>query len=186
MAEEHAVTFSAGLAAGGLIAAHDHLLDVPAARLRPDHPRRRRAGPERSCCASTAPASSARTARRSTACFDVGYLRMIPGVVRHAARGRRGAARHAVDGGDTGTRTAPIAVRYPRATIPEESLPAREPQVLEIGTGASSCGRAATSRIMALGTMVAARARRGRGAARRRASRPPSSTRASRARSTPW
>lgn len=48
---------------------------------------------------------------------------------------------------------APIAVRYPRAPIPDESLPEREPRVLEIGR-AEQLRAGGDIALIALGTMV--------------------------------
>lgn len=48
---------------------------------------------------------------------------------------------------------APIAVRYPRAPIPEETLPDREPRVLEIGR-AEQLRAGGDIALIALGTMV--------------------------------
>ena len=47
IAEQHAVTFAAGLACEGVRPGRRHLLDVPPARVRPDHPRRRAPAPAR-------------------------------------------------------------------------------------------------------------------------------------------
>src|SRR5262249_22227982 len=50
-------------------------------------------------------------------------------------------------------RGSPIAVRYPRANIPEESLPAREPRTLAIGVS-EQLRAGGDVAILALGTMV--------------------------------
>ena len=67
IAEQHAVTFAAGLACEGIRPVVADLLDLPPARVRPDHPRRRAAASCRSRSRSTAAASSAPTARRTRA-----------------------------------------------------------------------------------------------------------------------
>ena len=81
IAEQHAVTFAAGLACDGLQAGRGDLLDVPAARLRPADPRRRAAEPAGACSRSTAPASSAATAPRTRAATTSRILRCIPNMV---------------------------------------------------------------------------------------------------------
>lgn len=48
---------------------------------------------------------------------------------------------------------APIAVRYPRASIPEDTIPPGEPRLLEIGR-AETLRAGADVAILALGTMV--------------------------------
>jgi 1-deoxy-D-xylulose-5-phosphate synthase len=151
MAEEHAVTFSAGLACGGLIPitaiystflqrAFDQIVHDVAVQdlhvvLAVD-----RAG---LVGEDGAPQHGA---------FDVGYLRMIPGMV--VMQPRNGEELRDMLWTAVQHRGGPIAVRYPRANIPEDSLPQREPRILTIG--ASEQLRAgADVAMLALGTMVA-------------------------------
>src|SRR5262249_31494209 len=83
--------------------------------------------------------------------FDVGYLRMIPGMILMAPKN----GEELRDMLWTATRQSgrPVAVRYPRANIPEESLPLREPQILEIGVS-EQLRAGGDVAILALGTMV--------------------------------
>jgi 1-deoxy-D-xylulose-5-phosphate synthase len=83
--------------------------------------------------------------------FDVTFMRMIPGLVvmqpKNAEEFRDmlwTAVQH---------REGPISVRYPRANIPEDALPQRDPKILPIGASEQlrSGGDVA---ILALGTMV--------------------------------
>jgi 1-deoxy-D-xylulose-5-phosphate synthase len=64
--------------------------------------------------------------------FDLGYLRMIPGMVLMVPR--NGEELSAMLWTAAHHRGGPVAVRYPRANIPEESLPAREPRLIAQGT----------------------------------------------------
>ena len=152
MAEEHAVTFSAALAAEGMLPLttiystflqrgidqiiHDAALQNLKIVLCLD-----RAG---LVGEDGAPQHGA---------FDVSYLRMIPGVVLMQPRSGEElrdmlwTAAH-WDG------HAPIAVRYPRANVPDEALPDGEPRLLEIGK-AEQLRAGGDVAILALGTMVA-------------------------------
>jgi 1-deoxy-D-xylulose-5-phosphate synthase len=150
MAEEHGVTFSAGLAAGGLLPltaiystflqrGFDQIIhDVAVQDLHVV------------LCLDRAGLVGEDGGPQHGA-FDVSYLRMIPGVVVMQPKNGEElrdmlwtAAQH----------HGPIAVRYPRANIPEDALPAREPRLLPIG--ASEQLRAGGDlAILALGTMVA-------------------------------
>lgn len=151
MAEEHGVTFSAGLAAAGLVPlctiystflqrAIDGIIhDVALQNLSVVF------------CVDRAGLVGEDGAPQHGV-FDVTYLRMIPGMVVMQPRNGEElrdmlwtAARH---------RRGPIAVRYPRASIPEEALPAREPQVLKIGVS-EQLRAGGDVAILALGTMVA-------------------------------
>ena len=68
IAEQHAMTLATGLALAGQRPVRRAVLDVPPARLRPGRPRRLPERRARSSSASTAPGSSARTARATRAC----------------------------------------------------------------------------------------------------------------------
>src|SRR5262249_4729135 len=83
--------------------------------------------------------------------FDLGFLRMIPGMVVMAPKDGAEmrdmlwtAARH---------RGGPIAVRYPRAPIPETELVKREPMILPLGK-AETLRAGGDVALLALGTMV--------------------------------
>jgi 1-deoxy-D-xylulose-5-phosphate synthase len=150
MAEEHAVTFSGGLAAGGMLPLtaiystflqrgfdqliHDVALQGVHVVLAVD-----RAG---LVGEDGAPQHGA---------FDVGYLRMIPGVTLMQPRSGEElrdmlwtAAHH----------RGLVAVRFPRAAIPDEALPARPPKLLPIGIS-EQLRAGGDVAIVALGTMVA-------------------------------
>ena len=141
MAEEHAVTFSAGLAAEGIAAAHHHLL-------------------ARSCSAASTRSSTTSRCRtcKIVLCldraglvgddgapqhgvFDVGYLRMIPGMVVMQPQATARSCATCCGPPRTGTGKRPIAVRYPRSPIPEDALPEREPRMLEIGARRAAARR---------------------------------------------
>jgi 1-deoxy-D-xylulose-5-phosphate synthase len=152
MAEEHAVTFSAGLACGGMLPlttiystflqrAFDQIIhDVAVQDLKIV------------LCLDRAGLVGDDGAPQHGV-FDVGYLRMIPGTVVMQPK----------DGTElrdmlwTAARwpgKRPIAVRYPRSPIPEAALPEREPRLLEIGR-AEQLRAGGDVAILALGTMVA-------------------------------
>jgi len=149
MAEEHCVTFSAGLAAAGMLPlctiystfiqrGIDQIIhDVAVQDLHVV------------MCLDRAGLVGEDGAPQHGA-FDVTFLRMIPGVVVMQPRNGEelrdmlwtAAQYH-----------GPIAVRYPRANIPEDALPDREPRIL--GIGESEQLRAGGDvAILALGTMV--------------------------------
>uniref|UniRef100_A0A832MLK6 1-deoxy-D-xylulose-5-phosphate synthase n=1 Tax=Eiseniibacteriota bacterium TaxID=2212470 RepID=A0A832MLK6_UNCEI len=152
MAEEHAVTFSAGLAAGGmrpltaiystfLQRAFDQIIHDAAVQ-----------DLKIVLCLDRAGLVGEDGAPQHGV-FDIGYLRMIPGVV----------VMQPMDGAELrdmlwtaahwpGTR--PIAVRYPRAAVPEAELPGGEPAILEIGRS-ETLRAGGDVAIFALGTMVA-------------------------------
>src|SRR5262249_53286169 len=83
--------------------------------------------------------------------FDVGYLRMIPGMILMAPKN----GEELRDMLWTATRQSgrPVAVRYPRANLPGEGLPLGEPQILEIGVS-EQLRAGGDVAILALGTMV--------------------------------
>ena len=84
--------------------------------------------------------------------FDVGYLRMIPGtVVMQPMNGEE--LRDMLWTAAHWQGKRPIAVRYPRAAIPEDKLPEREPRRLEIGK-AEQLRAGGDVAIVAFGTMV--------------------------------
>jgi 1-deoxy-D-xylulose-5-phosphate synthase len=150
MAEEHAVTFSAGLAAGGLLPLtciystflqrgfdqiiHDAAVQDLHVVLAVD--RGGLVGED------GAPQHGA---------FDLSYLRMIPGMVVMAPKDGAEmrdmlwtAARH---------RGGPVAVRYPRAPIPDGELPKRPPEILPLGR-AETLRAGGDVALLAIGTMV--------------------------------
>ncbi len=151
MAEEHAVTFSAGLSAGGLTPltaiystflqrAIDQIIhDVAVQDLKVV------------LCLDRAGLVGDDGAPQHGV-FDIAYLRMIPGaVVMQPRNGEE--LRDMLWTAALWDGHAPIAVRYPRANVPDE-LPAREPRRLEIGKG-EQLRAGGDVAILALGTMVA-------------------------------
>ncbi len=85
--------------------------------------------------------------------FDLGYLRMIPGtVVMQPMNGSE--LRDMLWTAAHWPGHRPIAVRYPRANVPEDVLPDTEPRLLEIGK-AEQLRAGGDVTILALGTMVA-------------------------------
>ena len=151
MAEEHGVTFSAGLAAAGLTPitaiystflqrAFDSILHDVAVQdlhvvLAVD-----RAG---LVGEDGAPQHGA---------FDVGYLRMVPGMVLMQPRNGeelRDMLWTAVHHG-----RGPVAVRYPRASVPEDKLPEREARLIPIGVS-ETLRVGGDVAILALGSLVA-------------------------------
>jgi len=150
MAEEHGVTFSAGLAAGGMLPlcaiystfmqrAFDQILhDVAVQNLHVV------------LCLDRAGLVGEDGAPQHGA-FDLGYLRMIPGMVLMAPRNgdelrdMLWTAAHQKGG--------PVAVRYPRANIPEEALSKREPRLLPLGVS-EQLRAGGDVAIVAVGAMV--------------------------------
>jgi len=151
MAEEHAVTFSAGLAAEGLLPlttiystflqrAFDQIIHDAAVQ-----------DLKIVLCLDRAGLVGDDGAPQH-GCFDVGYLRMIPGVVVMQPRGGD-ELRDMLWTAAHWNGTRPIAVRYPRSPIPEDKLAEREPRLLEIGVS-EQLRAGADVAIFALGTMV--------------------------------
>ncbi len=151
MAEEHAVTFSAGLACEGLTPlttiystflqrGFDQIIhDVAVQDLKIV------------LCLDRAGLVGDDGAPQHGV-FDVGYLRMIPGtVVMQPMNGEE--LRDMLWTAAHWPGKRPIAVRYPRAPIPEDKLPEREPRRLEIGK-AEQLRAGGDVAIVALGTMV--------------------------------
>lgn len=152
MAEEHAVTFSAGLAAEGMLPittiystflqrGFDQIIhDVAVQKLKI------------MLCLDRAGLVGEDGAPQHGV-FDVGYLRMIPGCVvmqpKDGAelRDMMWTAAHWKGEG-------PIAVRYPRSNVPDTELPTGEPKVLAIGES-EQLRAGGDVAIFALGTMVA-------------------------------
>jgi 1-deoxy-D-xylulose-5-phosphate synthase len=151
MAEEHGVTFSAGLAAGGMVPlctiystflqrAFDQIIhDVAVQDLHVV------------LCVDRAGLVGEDGAPQHGA-FDVGYLRMIPGMVLMAPR--NGEELRDMLWTAVHQRGRPVAVRYPRANIPEDALPDREPRLLEIGQS-EQLRAGGDVAILSLGTMTA-------------------------------
>jgi len=150
MAEEHGVTFSGGLAAAGLLPItaiystflqrgfdqliHDIAVQDVHVVLAVD-----RAG------------LVGEDGAPQLGCFDIGFLRMIPGMTLMQPRSGEElrdmlwtAARHG---------RGPVAVRYPRANIPDEKIPEREPRLLPIGIS-ETLRAGGDVALIALGTMV--------------------------------
>jgi 1-deoxy-D-xylulose-5-phosphate synthase len=151
MAEEHAVTFSAGLACEGLTPlttiystflqrAFDQIIhDVAVQDLKIV------------LCIDRAGLVGDDGAPQHGV-FDVGYLRMIPGtVIMQPMNGEE--LRDMLWTAANWPGKRPIAVRYPRAPIPEDKLVEREPRLLEIGK-AEQLRAGGDVAIVALGTMV--------------------------------
>jgi 1-deoxy-D-xylulose-5-phosphate synthase len=150
MAEEHGVTFSAGLAAGGLLPlcaiystflqrAFDQIIhDVAVQDLHVV------------LCVDRAGLVGEDGAPQHGA-FDVGYLRMIPGMILMAPK--NGEELRDMLWTAARQKGHPVAVRYPRANIPEAELPSREPRLLEIGVS-EQLRAGGDVAILALGTMV--------------------------------
>jgi len=158
MAEEHAVTFSAGLAAEGMLPlttiystflqrAFDQIIhDVAVQDLKIV------------LCIDRAGLVGDDGAPQHGV-FDVGYLRMIPGAV--VMQPRDGAElRDMLWTAALWEGKGPIAVRYPRSPIPDETFPDPNakggvaPRVLEIGK-AEQLRAGGDVALIALGTMVA-------------------------------
>ncbi len=151
MAEEHGVTFSAGLAAAGLIPLTtiystflqrgiDQIIhDVAVQDLHVVF------------CIDRAGLVGEDGGPQHGA-FDVTFMRMIPGVV--VMQPRNGEELRDMLWTAVHHRGSPIAVRYPRANIPEESLPARELRILPLGVS-EQLRAGGDVAILALGTMVA-------------------------------
>ena len=150
MAEEHGVTFSAGLAAAGLLPLTviystflqrgiDQIIhDVAVQNLHVVF------------CIDRAGLVGEDGAPQHGV-FDVSYLRMIPGVV--VMQPRNGEELRDMLWTAVSHRGSPIAVRYPRTTIPEDSLPVREPRILALGVS-EQLRAGGDVAILALGTMV--------------------------------
>ena len=151
MAEEHAVTFSAGLACEGLTPlttiystflqrAFDQIIHDAAVQ-----------DLKIVLCLDRAGIVGDDGAPQHGV-FDVGYLRMIPGtVVMQPMNGEE--LRDMLWTAAYWPGKRPIAVRYPRSPIPDESLPEREPRLLPIGE-AQQLRAGGDVAIVALGTMV--------------------------------
>ena len=151
MAEEHAVTFSGGLAGGGMLPlttiystflqrAFDQIIhDVAVQELKIV------------LCVDRAGLVGEDGAPQHGV-FDVGYLRMIPGVVVMQPKNGE-ELRDMLWTAALWPGKAPIAVRYPRTNVPDETLPDREPRILEIGR-AEQLRAGGDVAIVALGTMV--------------------------------
>jgi 1-deoxy-D-xylulose-5-phosphate synthase len=151
MAEEHGVTFSAGLAAAGLIPlttiystflqrAIDQIIHDVAVQ-----------GLHVVFCIDRAGLVGEDGGPQHGA-FDVTFMRMIPGMV--VMQPKDGAELRDMMWTAVQHRGGPIAVRYPRANLPEESLPPREPEILALGVS-EQLRAGGDVAILALGTMVA-------------------------------
>ncbi|MGH7730734.1 MAG: 1-deoxy-D-xylulose-5-phosphate synthase [Candidatus Eiseniibacteriota bacterium] len=151
MAEEHGVTFSAGLAAAGLVPLTtiystflqrgiDQIIhDVAVQDLHVVF------------CIDRAGLVGEDGGPQHGA-FDVTFMRMIPGMV--VMQPRNGEELRDMLWTAVHHRGGPIAVRYPRASIPDESLPARDPRVLPLAVS-EQLRAGGDVALLALGTMVA-------------------------------
>ncbi len=151
MAEEHAVTFSAALAAEGLLpltAIYSTFLQRSFDQIIHDAALQ---DLKIVLCLDRAGLVGDDGAPQHGV-FDVGYLRMIPGVVVMQPRNGE-ELRDMLWTAAQWSGKRPIAVRYPRSPIPEEALPDREPRVLEIGVS-EQLRAGGDVAILALGTMV--------------------------------
>jgi 1-deoxy-D-xylulose-5-phosphate synthase len=151
MAEEHAVTFSAGLAAEGMLPftaiystflqrAFDQILHDAAIQ-----------DLKIVLCLDRAGLVGEDGAPQHGV-FDVGYLRMIPGtVVMQPMNGAE--LRDMLWSAAHWPVRRPVAVRYPRAAVPDAELPTGEPRLLELGRS-EQLRAGGDVAILALGTMV--------------------------------
>ncbi len=151
MAEEHGVTFSAGLAAAGLKPlctiystfiqrGIDQIIhDVAVQNL------------DVVFCLDRAGLVGEDGAPQHGA-FDLTFLRMIPGVV--VMQPRNGEELRDMLWTAVRYGKGPIAVRYPRANVPEETLATRRPNLIPIGQS-EQLRAGGDVAILALGTMVA-------------------------------
>jgi 1-deoxy-D-xylulose-5-phosphate synthase len=150
MAEEHCVTFSAGLAAGGMLPlctiystfiqrAIDQIIHDIAVQ-----------GDLHVVLCLDRAGLVGEDGAPQHGCFDVTFLRMIPGVV--VMQPRNGEELRDMLWTAVNTKGA-IAVRYPRANVPEEQIPNREPRVIPIGQS-EQLRAGGDVAILALGTMV--------------------------------
>ena len=151
MAEEHGVTFSAGLAAGGMIPltaiystflqrAFDQIIhDVAVQDLHVV------------LCVDRAGLVGEDGAPQHGS-FDVGFLRMIPGMV--LMQPRNGEELRDMLWTAVHHRGGPVAVRYPRANIPEDAMPVREPRLLTLGSS-ETLRAGGDVALLALGSLVA-------------------------------
>jgi 1-deoxy-D-xylulose-5-phosphate synthase len=151
MAEEHGVTFSAGLAAAGLIPltaiystflqrGFDQIIhDVAVQDLHVVF------------CVDRAGLVGEDGGPQHGA-FDVGFLRMIPGLV--VMQPKNGEELRDMLWTAVQHRGGAVAVRYPRANLPEDALPEREPRILPLGIS-EQLRAGGDVAILALGTMVA-------------------------------
>ena len=151
MAEEHGVTFSAGLAAGGMLPltaiystflqrAFDQIVhDVAVQDLHVV------------LCVDRAGLVGEDGAPQHGS-FDVGFLRMIPGMV--LMQPRNGEELRDMLWTAVHHRGGPVAVRYPRANIPEDAMPAREPRLIAHGTS-ETLRAGGDVALLALGSLVA-------------------------------
>jgi 1-deoxy-D-xylulose-5-phosphate synthase len=151
MAEEHGVTFSAGLAAAGLIPLTtiystflqrgiDQIIhDVAVQDLHV-------------VFAIDRAGLVGEDGAPQHGSFDISFLCMIPGMV--VMQPRNGEELRDMLWTAVHHRGGPVAVRYPRANIPEDVLAPREPRILPLGVS-EQLRAGGDVAILALGTMVA-------------------------------